>query len=532
MDNKNKETVSLKSILVKYLRQWRLFLIVFILSFIPAVLYLVFYPRTYEFAASVLLQEEKESSMASFGLSEASGLMKSFGIGTGGGRISIDDEIAILTSNRMLRMMILDLGLNVLYSKPYSFYNLYKDAPLCLTADSLTLANLQDTYNFTVSVAPGRIKVNAKSYLGGFNQTFTYAALPAELNIGPDTFTLDYNPLGAPRDEAFKLKIRCLPAGWMAEDIAGNIEVEEVSTSSSTLMLACREHSMGRGRDMLNTLIRKYNEDIASYKQMEEHKMVEFVDSRIVTILADLTKVESDIREYKTKNSMTILESDVTLYGETFRELQTSIIAAETEARQMEMLADYIRDPANRNSVIPSIYSVGDGGEKGMLSRYNEAIVRRDKFLKNANETNPVFRMADNEVEKLRGGIITMIENARTSVAQTLSDLKAKENAILSKLKSVPEKEREYINLRRNQEILQGIYLMLLQKKEETTLSLAKQMDRARVIEPAYMKKRPLGPRKLYAAIGILILTLVIPVGYLLAKDLFISLKEEYKRTE
>ena len=47
MEN-NDEVIGLKGIIVRYLRHWKLFLIVFILSFIPAILYLVFYPRTYK----------------------------------------------------------------------------------------------------------------------------------------------------------------------------------------------------------------------------------------------------------------------------------------------------------------------------------------------------------------------------------------------------------------------------------------------------------------------------------------------------
>ena len=138
-----------------------------------------------------------------------------------------------------------------------------------------------------------------------------------------------------------------------------------------------------------------------------------------------------------------------------------------------------------------------------------------------------MYLRANTQVEKLREGVLAMVENARKSAAKTLDDLTAKENQLLSKLKTVPEVEREYVTLARDQEILQALYLLMLQKKEEVALSLGKQMDRARVIEPPYIKKKALGPRKLYAAIGILALTFVIPVGYLFVKDLLISIKEE-----
>jgi uncharacterized protein involved in exopolysaccharide biosynthesis len=143
-----------------------------------------------------------------------------------------------------------------------------------------------------------------------------------------------------------------------------------------------------------------------------------------------------------------------------------------------------------------------------------------------------LYKIADNRVEKLRDGVFVMIENAQKNTAATLEGLKLKEKQLFSKMKTIPEKEREYVSYSRDQEILQGLYLMLLQKREETVLSLSKQIDRARVIDPAYVKKKPLGPRRLYAAIGIFVLTLVIPVGYLFAKDLFVSIKEEYKRAK
>lgn len=532
MENKDKETIGLKNIVVKYILHWKLFLMAFIFSFIPAIAYLTLYPRTYAFMAGVQLQEEKESSMSSSALGGAAGLMKSFGIGTGGGSVNIDDEIAILTSNRMLRMMILDLGLNVLYSKPYSFYNFYHDAPLKLfAADTGTMANLDDEYRLVVSVSPDHIKVKATSRMGGFNETYTFFSLPARIKIGSDEFTLDYADGVSLPEKSFKLKIRCLPASWMAEDLKKNILIEDVSNTSSVLEISCSDHSIKRGKDILNTLIGKYNKDIEAYKRAEDNKTMEFVDGRISLVSSDLARVELEIEAYKTKNDMTLLESDVLFYGEAVKELQTSIIEYEAQSRLIDMLDEYIKDPSNKYNVIPPLFTTANG-EQGVVSQYNEAIVIRDKFLQNSNDANPMFKVADNQVEKLRNGVFVMIENAQKSTAKTLEGLKFKEKQLLSKMKTIPEKEREYLTYYRNQEILQGLYLMLLQKREETILSLGKKSERARIIEPAYALKKPLGPRKLYAAIGILVFTLVIPVGYLLTKDLLLSLKEEYKRAK
>lgn len=132
MEVKDNETIGLKSIIVRYLLQWKLFLGVFLFSIIPAVLYLIYYPRTYEMMARIQIQEDKDLGGGSFGLGEAAGLMKSFGLGGGSSSvINIEDELMMLTSNKLLRDMVLDLGVNVEYSEPYSFgYRLYEESPL------------------------------------------------------------------------------------------------------------------------------------------------------------------------------------------------------------------------------------------------------------------------------------------------------------------------------------------------------------------------------------------------------------------
>ena len=528
MESKDKETIGLKSIFVKYLRQWKLFLASFILSFIPAILYLTFYPRTYAFQASIQIQEDKESSMASFGLGEAAGLMKSFGIGSGGGSVNIDDEMSILKSNRMLRMMILDLGLNVTYYEPFSFYSMYHDSPLRLTADPATMENLDDEYRLTVTASPGNIKIKAKSKFGGFRGTNSYTSLPATIKLGNDEFVLDYND-NSFSEKSFKLKIICAPASWAAENISKEIEIEDVSSTSNVLEISHSDHSRGRGIDMLNTLIKKYNEDIETYKRIEDNKTMAFVEGRISGIVSDLAAIELEIEVFKTKNDITFPESDVLMYGEEMRELQAAIIETAAQMHMINLLDEFVKDPENMYNTVPSLMTAGEGEKAGSISKYNEAIIERARFLKNSTEINPMYITADNRVTMLREGVFVMIENTKKGYKQTLDDLKLKENKLLSKLKSVPAKEREYTKYKRDQEILQGIYLVLLQKREETALSLGIQTDRARVVEPAFIKKKPLGPRKLFAAIGMLVFTLVVPIGFLLSKDLFLSIREEYR---
>ena len=219
MEVKDNETIGLKSIIVRYLLHWKLFLGVFLFSIIPAVLYLIYYPRTYEMMARIQIQEDKDLGGGSFGLGEAAGLMKSFGLGSvSGGVVNIDDELMTLTSNKMLRNMVLKLGVNVDYCEPFSLgYRLYDESPLKLIADSATNARLAEAVEFSVFVKNGKAEVSAES-VNMKKKHFSFPSLPATIELPMGNFTLDFAP-GKKDITSAKLDITYNPAGWVAEDL-------------------------------------------------------------------------------------------------------------------------------------------------------------------------------------------------------------------------------------------------------------------------------------------------------------------------
>ena len=122
------------------------------------------------------------------------------------------------------------------------------------------------------------------------------------------------------------------------------------------------------------------------------------------------------------------------------------------------------------------------------------------------------------------------IENTKKGLDLTLSDLKSKEKSIVEKMENVPTYEREYIDIKRQCEVLQGMYLILLQKREEIALSTEQSRSRAEIVNTPYVKQHSVAPRKLYAGLAVIFLTFFIPVLLLFVKEQYYSIKKEYMR--
>ncbi len=528
MEIKDNETIGLKSIIAGYLLHWKLFLGVFIFSIIPAVLYLVLYPRTYEIAARIQIQEDKNLGGGSFGLGEAAGLMKSFGLGSvSGGVVNIEDELMALTSNKMLREMALRLGVNVDYKKPFSFYRMYEETPLVMTADSVTNARLAEEVTFEVSMKNNEIHVSAKS-INMKKKNFTFASLPAKLELPVGNFTLDKAGMETPA--SVRLNITYRPAGWMAEVLEEEFTIEENSKTSNVIELSCTDYEKLRGTEMLDTLIAIYNREAEDYKKEEARKALVFFDGRIGNLVTELAEVENQIEAYKSKYQLMDLEHDVQFYVEQMQELQLKLIESSAQADVIDMMDAFVKDPANKYNLVPVLLNAQEGEKGSALTTYNEILLERARVIQNSSMSNPLVTTLTKQADELRGSVVETIGNARKAIQATIAEIKAKEKQIYDKMTGYPVAERQYVELKRQQEIIQGVYLLLLQKREETALILGNNRDKAKIIDPAYVKSQPIGPRKLYAAIGMLALTLVVPVCYLFVRKQSVQLWEEYKR--
>ncbi len=532
-DADDREAVGLRPIIASYLRQRTVILISAAISLVAAILYLVLYPKTYEVMARIQIQDDA-SMMASgsIGLGDAAGLMKTFGLGglSSGNGVSIDDEISTLRSNSLMRKMVVRLGLYAEYRRPYSFLTLYNEAPVRVTCDSATLATLDDKVEFSLTVSDhGEVTIKAKA--DGTKQTFRFDRLPAVVKLRDKTFRFVRTANAAAKSDAVKLDIDVYPPSWVAEKTADDFLIEDYSKSANIIELSCSDYKRRRAKDMLNVLIEYYNQEAYDYKKAQSDVSLVFLNERITHVMDELEKVERNIERYKAANKITDVEYDIQYYAEYMRDLKGRMIEAEMQANMIATMDAFIKDPANRYKLVPSLLtSVAAETEGSPIYLYNQALLNREKAIRNSNESNPMVASLTTQVDRLRETVFQSIDNAQQSMQQTRRTLEKQERELLERMGSIPVQERVYVDYKRQQEILQGVYLILLQKREEISLALGQKTDRAKIVDTAFVKAKPLAPRKVFALVGFIVLTLLLSICWIVCRDQYRLLRKEMRK--
>ena len=530
----DREAVGLRPIIAGSLRQRTVILISAIISLVAAIIYLLVYPKTYEVMARIQIQDDA-SMMASggIGLGDAAGVMKTFGLGglSSGSGVSIDDEISTLRSNSLMRKMVTRLGLYAEYRHPLSFIKLYGEEPVHVICDSTTLDALDDKVEFRLT-ATDRDEVTIKAKADGKKETFHFDGFPAEVKLHGKTFRFERvkQRAGASNSDV-KLHITVYPPRWVAEKAADDFLIEDYSKSANIIELSCTDYERRRAKDMLNVLIDYYNQEAYDYKKAQSDVSLVFLNERIAHVMDELEKVERNIERYKAANKITDVEYDIQYYAEYMRDLKGRMIEAETQANMIALMDAFVKNPANRYKLVPSLLTSGAAETEGSaIFLYNQALLEREKAIRNSNEQNPMVASLTTQVDRLRETVFQSINNAQQSMQQTRRTLEKQERELLERMGSIPVQERVYVDYKRQQEILQGVYLILLQKREEISLALGQKTDRAKIVDTAFVKAKPLAPRKVFALVGFIVLTLLLSICWIVCRDQYRLLRKEMRK--
>ncbi|MCS3051657.1 hypothetical protein NXV05_17530 [Parabacteroides johnsonii] len=327
-------------------------------------------------------------------------------------------------------------------SNLFSFIQLYEDTPLRVIPDSVTQYNLKDGFEFKIKVnSDGSAKLKMKET----GETYSFASLPAQLKTPSGSFDIVCTETSKIQ-KPFTLNVVVSPAGWTAEDLQEIIQIEEFSKNANTLELSCTDYEKKRAVDLLNTLMEEYNKNTDAIKKDENLKMMDFLDSRVQSVMQDLNGIERTIEAYKISNKMTDMEYDVQFYTDAVKLFREKIIEMEAQGYLIDLLDDFVKDPKNKYSIIPPMLSVGEGEKGGAVSSYNEALLEREKLIKSSTTDNPLSEIANNQVDKLRQGVVQSISNMKKSYQLVLDDLKSQEKRLWTRwAMSLPMNENTWI---------------------------------------------------------------------------------------
>ena len=289
-----------------------------------------------------------------------------------------------------------------------------------------------------------------------------------------------------------------------AENLATEVKSSIASKKSNVIALSIISTDEKYGRDILNAIIAQYNDRGIAEKNRQNEKTAAFIDQRLALISDSLNASEADIQIYKQSQGIVDVSSETSYNMGLKSSAERALISAQTENEIIRITRDFLRDPEKAYDLIPTGSEISGVGSS--IGTYNQLIMRRISLLTNAKANNVALKSLTEQIDAMRASINTSLDRAYQNSLIGVRDLQIQYNKAQGHLGNVPTQERAFLNLKRQQEVKQQLYLFLLQRREETAMLLANSVPKGQIIDNAYTLSEPVGMgKKMILAIAILL---------------------------
>jgi capsular exopolysaccharide synthesis family protein len=499
-----KEDSLVQQFVSKYVPYWPLFLIAIVVAISLAYICLKYTAPTYQATATLIIKDEKKGN-------EESKLVES--LDQISSKKIVENEVEIIQSRKLMENVIRDLGLYAPIYKKGDFINTlaYTSSPINV------IALFPDSLHYVPEID------------FDYNQNEQIITLNKKYNYPLDTFvSTPYGRLKFIHNKNFiesgdSLKqfffTLILPKDIVSSYLGG-LMAQPASKESSIVNLSYTDADPSRAEDILNELINAYQESANQEKDALAKNTLSFVNNRLALVSHDLDSIEKKVQQFKSGNRAIDISTQGQLFLQNVSENDQKLGDVNTQIAVLDKVENFVKSNTNSKAgIVPSTLGVGDPMLNQLLEKLYTSELEYDNLKKTVGENNPSLVAIADRINKIKPSILSNIKSQRQVLNATRENIASTNGAYNSILQAVPQKERQLLDISREQQIKSNLYSFLLQKREESEIAYASAVSNSRVVDYAQASPDPVSPKKMMIYMMFIVLFLGICGGFIFVKE-------------
>lgn len=494
------DKIDVKQVIRQYLSHWPWFVIAVVVALLSAYVYLRYAPRIFETHSKIKVLDESEG----LELPTSAFVFKRT-------NINLENEIEIISSFLIMERVVRELNLNTVFYEEGTIQTKQIEA-LPLDFNQIILPDsISQTLAYKVLVTEKGFQVTNidTDKVINFNEHTTYTTnhkLPFNIKLN------DQVPLSDIVDTAYNIVFKTVKGATLS--LKSRIVIEAVGDRSDILKLSIKGESKELSENILNTLTTVFDNDGIKDRQLVSERTIDFIDARFEFLAGELDSIEIDRQGFKEDNNIVDIRTDAELGLQQRTKSEEEVFALENQLELSNLLINSLTSD-NESDLLPANIGIENVSINALISEYNTAVINRDKLVSSGGENNPMVQLAVSEVQNLKSNIDRSLKTYSTQVKASLNQLKSKNRRLAGRVSQIPEQERLFKAIDRQQKIKESLYLLLLQKREEAAINLAITEPSIKVVENALSGVKPISPKSTIVYAGALLAGLLIPFGVL-----------------
>ncbi|MBS1917792.1 MAG: polysaccharide biosynthesis tyrosine autokinase [Bacteroidetes bacterium] len=428
--------------------------------------------------------------------------------------VNLNNEIEILKSKPLIQRVVSDLGFQKIY------FNKGK-------VRSTQLYNEESPFEFDVLKLQDSTKAASVTITILNNDDFTLGEKPARFHfglpffVGNNQYVLFRRPqIALSGFSSLEFQGIWMPLPNAADMFISSLKIGQINESATILLLTLQTQNINIGKDVLNKIMSVYDSTIIEDKNRIALNTLNFINKTLDTLQGKLDNVEGSLSVFMKNNETFNIEEQSKVFIANVDESTGKIAEQDVKLTITNWLLNYITNTENIYKLVPTDLGIDEPSLLILIGQYNQIILQREAALQTTTEKNPTILAYNAALDKIRTNMQAALQNVKSAYLIAKNNLEQKTEEVRGRLKSLPAKSMQSLNIERKQKILEDLYSFLLQKKLETSISSASTISNSKPVEEAVGSKVPVSPDKGSLYSTYILLGLIIPISIIAVFEL------------
>lgn len=494
--------------------KWHYFLISGLLCIVAAFIYIHYSLPVYQAKGSVLIKDNKSASkdITDF---IAGGFL--------GDQTSVATEMGILSSQSVIKQTIRELKLQEYVENLNNFphRSIYKDDNFSIEVDSVSNLFIDVPFVLSQSTANGklRVKVEIDHQLRSMVKLRDDYDLNEKIVSPYFSFSIKNTPVFSYGSYKYEFTYKSIEK--VVEEIQENLKVNTIDRDASIIALTYNDNDAQRALDIINTICEKYIEMDVNDKTAIASLTLKFVEEQLTSTKNTLAEIETKLQAFKEQNKTVNLSEESKNILARLSDIDADKIKSDIQVKSLDNLYNYVNQNKDLSQLAPGTLGIPDPLLVQLIQSYQELQSKRKNLEAGTKGETPALTIIDKQITSTKKSLLENISSLKSNSQVTANSLSSKMSEYESKIKSVPEIERELLNIQRDFEVNQNIYVFLLQKKAESSIAKATAVSDNKVLDEASLETEPVAPDKKLILVVALLFAVIIPSIIILLQKLF-----------